>query len=526
MNYEAIVVGGGIAGLTTACYLGRAGKRTLLLEQGDHLGGLVVSFERDGYVFDGGIRAFENSGIVKPMLKQLGITVDFVRSPVSIGIGTDFIFLKSEASIIDYEALLVKHFPAEEADIRAIIGEVKKVMGYMDVLYGIDNPLFLDSLSDSNYIFRTLLPWLMKYKKNVKKAMALKAPINDHLALFTKNRALIDIISQHFFRQTPAFFALSYFSLYLDYNYPMGGTGSLIHALETYARAKAVEIKTKTTVVGFDPEARTVRTAAGEIIEYQELVWTADMNAMYRSVAPERRTPPIQKRLQRLEGKTGGDSVFTVYLEADVPPAEFARTCGAHSFYTPVAAGLGNITADRIDPNVLDESGLPVGLADYFANTTYEISIPCLRDPSLAPAGKTGLIVSALMDYCLVARIRDDGHYEAFKKQCEKWIVDTLAKAAFPMLRGHVDGKFSSTPLTIERDVKSFQGAITGWAFTNDPIPAEHGFSSILKTIDTAIPHVWQAGQWTFAPAGLPISALTGKLAADAVVRRTKKTHR
>ncbi len=526
MKYEAIVVGGGVAGLTAACYLGRAGKRTLLLEQADHLGGLVVSFERDGYVFDGGIRAFENSGIVKPMLRQLGISVDFVRSPVSIGIGSDFIFLKDEASIQDYEALLVKHFPREEADIRAIIGEVRKVMGYMDVLYGIDNPLFLDSLTDTNYIFKTLLPWLMKYRKNVKKAMALKAPINDYLARFTKNRALIDIISQHFFRETPAFFALSYFSLYLDYNYPMGGTGSLIHALEAYARAHSVDIRTKSPVVAFDPDRRTVQTAAGETIEYHELVWTADMNAMYRSVAPGRSTPRIEKRLHELEGKIGGDSVFTVYLETDVPPAVFARACGAHSFYTPVAAGLGNITADRIDPNVKDPSGLPVGLADYFANTTYEISIPCLRDPSLAPSGKTGLIVSALMDYRLVARIRDDGQYEAFKKRAEEWIVGTLSKAAFPMLRGHVDGKFSSTPLTIERDVKSYQGAITGWAFTNDPIPAEHGFSSILKTIDTAIPHVWQAGQWTFAPSGLPISALTGKLAADAVIRRTKKTAR
>ncbi|MDP3129849.1 MAG: FAD-dependent oxidoreductase, partial [Bacillota bacterium] len=339
----------------------------------------------------------------------------------------------------------------------------------------------------------------------------------------TKNRALIDIISQHFFRQTPAFFALSYFSLYLDYNYPMGGTGSLIRAMEAYARSKAVEIRTKTTVVAIDPEARTVRTAAGEVIAYQELVWTADMNAMYHSVAAELRTPPIEKRLKALEGKTGGDSVFTVYLEVDAEPAVFARTCGAHSFYTPVSAGLGNITADRIDPDVKDASGLPVGLSDYFANTTYEISLPCLRDASLAPAGKTGLIVSALMDYGLVARIRKDGNYEAFKKRSETLIIETLAKAAFPILQDHVDGKFSSTPLSIERDVKSFQGAITGWAFTNDPIPTEHGFASIRKTIDTAIPHVWQAGQWTFAPAGLPVSVLTGKLAADAVVRYTKK---
>ncbi|MCK7479098.1 MAG: hypothetical protein M0C28_18335 [Candidatus Moduliflexus flocculans] len=73
------------------------------------------------------------------------------------------------------------------------------------------------------------------------------------------------------------------------------------------------------------------------------------------------------------------------------------------------------------------------------------------------------------MDYRLVARIRQDGNYEAFKKRCEELILDTLGKTALAMLRTHIDGKFSSTPLTIERDVKSYQGAITGWAFTNDP---------------------------------------------------------
>ncbi|HPG86886.1 MAG TPA: hypothetical protein PLQ29_09325 [Spirochaetales bacterium] len=39
------------------------------------------------------------------------------------------------------------------------------------------------------------------------------------------------------------------------------------------------------------------------------------------------------------------------------------------------------------------------------------------------------------------------------------------------------------------------------------------------RSIRTPIPGVYQAGQWTFSPSGLPISILTGKLAADAVVK-------
>ena len=75
MNYDAIVVGGGAAGLTAAAYLAKSGYATLLCEKENKLGGLVNAFSRNGFVYDGGIRAMENSGVMLPMLKSLGIDV-------------------------------------------------------------------------------------------------------------------------------------------------------------------------------------------------------------------------------------------------------------------------------------------------------------------------------------------------------------------------------------------------------------------------------------------------------------------
>ncbi len=65
-------------------------------------------------------------------------------------------------------------------------------------------------------------------------------------------------------------------------------------------------------------------------------------------------------------------------------------------------------------------------------------------------------------------------------------------------------------------------GAITGWAFSNDPMPAENRLPKILNAVKTPIPDVFQAGQWTYSPSGLPISILTGKLAADRVIQELK----
>ena len=85
-TYDVIVVGGGIAGMTSAAYIAKAGTKVLLLEKNEKCGGLINSFWRDGFQFDGGVRALESAGIILPMLRELGIEIEIVKSPVSVGI--------------------------------------------------------------------------------------------------------------------------------------------------------------------------------------------------------------------------------------------------------------------------------------------------------------------------------------------------------------------------------------------------------------------------------------------------------
>lgn len=218
-SIDAIVVGGGIAGLTSAAYLNKYGISSLLIEKGEKLGGLVNTFYHEDFAFDGGIRAFENSGILFPMLKSLGIDIDFIKSPVSIGFKDKWIKLNTRESLEDYKNLLKTFFPNNIKDIDLIGNEIKKVMGYLDVIYGIDNPLFLDNMKEPKYLLSTLLPWLFKYQINIKKSNKLNKAVNEYLGKFTDNKSLIDMITQHFFKNTPTNFALSYFGLYLDYSY-------------------------------------------------------------------------------------------------------------------------------------------------------------------------------------------------------------------------------------------------------------------------------------------------------------------
>jgi phytoene dehydrogenase-like protein len=446
MNYDAIVIGGGIAGLTTAAFLAKAGLSTLLCEKESKCGGLINAFERDGFFYDGGVRAMENSGMVFPMLKQLGLEVEFVKNNISIGIEKRVIRINSEENILDYQVLLNELYPDSRDEIGEIIAQMQKITHYMDVQYGINNPAFLDMKEDWDYLLKTILPWMAKYALTVPKISRLNVPVVDFLRRYTQNQSLLDIITQHFFQETPAFFALSYFTLYLDYYYPLGGTGRIVEKMVGFIEDHHGTISTGTEIVAVDPEKHLVTDARGDTHGYRRLIWAADQKALYRFIDPDRITDPSVKsavahRRALIDDKSGNDSVFTLFLALDLDKSYFASKASEHFFYTPIRTGQ---TAAGPIPSDGDREIMENWLERFFALTTYEISCPAMRDSSLAPQGKTGLIVSVLFDYRLTKRIQDMGWYEDFKALCETHIIKTLSASIYPGIEDAILQSFSS----------------------------------------------------------------------------------
>lgn len=534
MNHvDVIVVGSGIAGLTATAYLSKEKLNVLLLEKEAEIGGLLGSFNVDGHVLDKGARSIIDSGIVFPMLRQLGIEIEFLSNPIKITIGSQSVTLTKESDIEQYGSMLKQLYPDNVKDIDVIVTDIKHVMKTMDVLYGIENPLFLPKPYEMDYLTQTLLPWVFKFAFNIRKMSKMLDPINDFLRTRTSNESLIFIITQHFFSMTPTFFALSYFTLYMQYHYPKGSTQTIVDQLKSLILSSGGKIETSHEVKNIDVERKQITTAQGQVYSYDQLLWAADTNRLYQMIDRNNISSPkllskINRHIKLLESKTGADSVLTVYMLTDLPPQYFEDIFGPHCFYTPRIEGLADISLEDIKQRgkfTEDKDRLFDWISDFVEYNTLEVSIPVLRDPALSPEGQTGLIVSLLFDYQLVKHFDELNLYDDFKHHITSLMVKHLSNATLDDLNKHVLKTIVSTPLSIIRKTHNTQGSLTGWSFANKPFPTEYRFTRIAKSVLTPIDSIKQAGQWTFNPAGVPVSILTGKLAADAIIKDVIKSN-
>src|SRR5215203_5952646 len=74
---DVVVVGGGMAGLTAACYLARAQIDVTVIEKASYLGGRAATQDFDGFRFNRGGHALYTGGAASRVLEELGVAYDY-----------------------------------------------------------------------------------------------------------------------------------------------------------------------------------------------------------------------------------------------------------------------------------------------------------------------------------------------------------------------------------------------------------------------------------------------------------------
>ncbi|MBU5212930.1 phytoene desaturase family protein [Heyndrickxia oleronia] len=74
-KYDVTIIGGGLAGLTAACLLVREGKRVVVLEKSNRLGGRAITNDKNGVLMNLGPHGLYLSGDAMTILTELGLSI-------------------------------------------------------------------------------------------------------------------------------------------------------------------------------------------------------------------------------------------------------------------------------------------------------------------------------------------------------------------------------------------------------------------------------------------------------------------
>ena len=132
-KYDAIIIGGGIGGLTCAVLLAKKGVRVAVFEKECHPGGYCSSFSTDGYTFDacidsiGGLRKGEP--LRRIMEEDLGVwdKLDFIElNPLRRNVFPDMT-IDVPSDVTQYKDTLKTAFPAERDGIDKTFSAMDKI---------------------------------------------------------------------------------------------------------------------------------------------------------------------------------------------------------------------------------------------------------------------------------------------------------------------------------------------------------------------------------------------------------------
>jgi phytoene dehydrogenase-like protein len=113
---------------------------------------------------------------------------------------------------------------------------------------------------------------------------------------------------------------------------------------------------------------------------------------------------------------------------------------------------------------------------------------------------------------------REPAAYAVLKDRCSRELIASLERS-IPGLARHIELSFAATPRTIASLTANIQGAIMGWLYQRGRGLPCGNFLQMRGAVLTPVPRLLTAGHWSFSPGGSPVAVLTGKVAAEHLLK-------
>ncbi len=502
-NYDVIVIGSGMGGMTTAAALSRFGHRVLLLEQAPNLGGLTHSFSREGFSWDVGLHYcgmfgpgqagtrlldWLSGGTVE--FRSLGTVYDTLHFPddfeLAVGRPVEALQMELKDRFPDHRAEVDAYFEAlESADEAMLAASAERT---------IPEPFrsahrWWNQRKIEKFCGRTTSEVLADYVSDPKLAAVLTAQWATYGGLPKEASFGIHArIIRH----------------YLDgAGYPVGGASAIAEGMVPAIESAGGSAQAKTPIAEIlieDGAAVGVRTSSGEELRAPTVVSAIGAGETIKRLLPDE----IQAQDWAVEIAGMNPSVchFEVYLGFEGDIAAHGATRSNHWLYDSwnVADFLWTDT----------EAPLRGGFASF----------PSLKDEQHDPGPSnrhTGQFM-VLADWSTVNEFAGGGaqqrpeEWKAFKEKVETTML-AFYKEKFPALAPLIVYHELGTPLATARFTAHEKGGIYGLEVTPRRV-----LSEVLNP-RTPVPGLFLSGQDVMTP-GIAGALFGGIFSAAAIEPR------
>ena len=479
MNYDYIIVGAGLGGLTAGAKLAKEGKRVLLLEQHDRPGGCATTFKRKEFTIEVGLHEMDglNPGDMKnKVFADLGVSdrVQFLAVP-------EFYRFMNQR----YD-LVIPHDPeaAKEVLKTAFPGEEK---GIDDYFYHVLNAKRV----------------MIKYRNEADKS------VGEFLDEIISNNDLKLVLLGNlgYFHDDP--YSLSwiyYLTAQGSYyggraNFIKGGSQQLSNALSDVISEHGGEVKLNKLVTSIDYEGKkaigvTYKGIRGKDREaYSAKASELIVNASVPQLAGTLLSKTDGKKLSGAMAKNKiGASLLTVYYGFNKSLKELGNTHYSTFLY---------------DESVKTQSDILKNNRAEFGTRSFTFVDYSQIDSALAPKGK-GVGAVCCIDYTDDWEGLSREEYNRMKSD----VIDTINERLEKLIPGFTEAiEYAEigTPLTVNRFTLNPEGAVYGFA-QNPGKPTDY-----LKALPENI-HL--ASAWGKFGGGFSGSILSGYMTAMELLRK------
>ena len=502
-NYDAIVIGSGIGGLTTAACLARDGRRVLVLEQHYTAGGMTHTYERHGYEWDVGLHYVGDMNDASTSARRL---FDYISDGslewAPMDAHFDRIFLGQQqydlvAGSEAYKAELLRRFPAEQAALDSYFAAMQKVRQGISLL-----------------AVEKALPgwagWLVRQIRHASQGRYFRQTTRQVLESMTDNQTLIAVLCGQWgdCGMPPAESSFVIHSMIARHymqgaSYPVGGSARLADSIIPVIEAAGGDVFTYADVAEILVEqqrAAGVRMVDGTSIRAPLVISNAGaFNTFTRLLPAAQRRPADSRRL-----------------------AQVQRSPACLCLYIGLQDSAENLGLPKSNLWIYPGEHYEQQIARFEADPSAEIplvyiSFPSAKDPDFARRhpGRATIEIIAPGPFDWFADWQDSqwgqrgDDYLALKAHWSGRLLAVLYQH-LPQLQGKVDYHELSTALSNAHFCRYPQGEIYG--LQHDPARFEQHW---LKPA-TRIPGLYLTGQDVMS-CGIVGAAVGGVLCAAAI---------